>query len=96
MSVAIKVEGHVSRRLFLPHVTIELFLKDDVVSEPKHTHAFSRFTPDDAGPGPTWSHNFKKLQPDSWYYVITTYRSGGANGVTVNRTLSANKTGTRA
>ena len=93
MSVAIKVEGYVSPRLFLPHVTIELFLKDDV-SQAKYSHAFIRFTPDSTGPGPSWSHNFKMLQPNSWYYVITTYRSGGANGVTVKRTVSANKTGT--
>ncbi len=95
MSMAIKVEGIVSRNLMMPHVTVELFLKGDTrdVSESVQSHGFSTFKPNTTT-GPTWFVNFKKLKQNQWYYVITTYRSGGSNGKTVHRTVSARKTGT--
>jgi len=96
MSVAIKVEGFVSPRLLMPHVTVELFLKGDTrdVSESVQSHGFSTFKPNSASTNPGWFVNFKKLKQNQWYYVITTYRSGGANGMTMHRTVSAQKTGT--
>jgi len=96
MSVAIKVEGFVSPKLLMPHVTVELFLKGDTqdVFEPVQSHGFSTFKPNSSSPGPLWSVNFKKLKRNTWYYAITTYRSGGANGMAVHRSVSARKTGT--